>query len=478
MLLASIVVAPTVADELKSDPAQLRLLEVQVPPYLFTEVDTPLTVRWRGRNLPGKGTAELTVTIDGRTVVQKTLDPDGTDRRVTVTFRATDPNHRVRPDFVVALRPTARDSGGPRDTLTIPVRIVETKIKVLCVEDARRRQLGPLQELLQKDPRFDARFFLLNGDPKVAQSGPPYLAEYPKFRERLLREKYNVILLGDAPVDFFSNDQREGLREFVDRGGGMVLMAGRQHLPAEYAVMHLKTLLPVALPERPPDPEARAEPFTPELTEAGRRAGWLTLADGAEANRAAWKKLPALSWYYPSVGLVADADVLLAHPRDKAGEDPAPILAVQAVRKGQVAYLATDETWRWRGAPGEPFARLWGALVVELGVHSLLGEQAPRAFVSYDRSKLFVGMQDTFYIRVFDGQHRRATLRKGNVQLVYLEDTRDIRTGVEVVVEFVRQGEYAVRITHERAGQYELRVHNRPTETFRYRVEAAAPKEP
>ena len=96
------------------------------------------------------------------------------------------------------------------------------------------------------------------------------------------------------------------------------------------------------------------------------------------------------------------ATVLLAHPTKRAGDDPMPILAVQRYGRGQVAWVGSDETWRWRFRPGvAQHRRLWGQLTSSLGMSHLIGH-ASRVQVETDRGEYAVGDRAQIIARVLD----------------------------------------------------------------------------
>src|SRR5262249_52905756 len=155
--------------------------------------------------------------------------------------------------------------------------------------------------------------------------------------------------------------------------GGLVVIAGRQHMPAKYEKMQtdpqkkspLAELLPVDFirVDFPIESDARPQPFNPELTELGERdiSKMLWLGDTVEENRQIWRTLRGFHWHYPVPGVRALGSVLLKHPRVKmAGDQPMPLIVSQPVGKGQVLFLACDETWRWRSNTEDKYyARFW-----------------------------------------------------------------------------------------------------------------------
>src|SRR5207244_10931084 len=91
------------------------------------------------------------------------------------------------------------------------------------------------------------------------------------------------------------------LRDVVNEGGGLVTIAGRQHLPATYGTTPLTEVLPVEfLPVKfAADAEARPQPYVPVLSEVGQRRDMLALADSGPESLRRRAGLPRLYWHHP-----------------------------------------------------------------------------------------------------------------------------------------------------------------------------------
>ena len=137
-----------------------------------------------------------------------------------------------------------------------PVRIVDGKVKVLYVENLPRREYKFIQPVLDRDRRVLARFFLIEGDPKLAQnkpdpvSGAMFLDRFPdNFPDAASidpdQRPYDLLILGDVPITTLGKDGPRAIQKFVKEGGGLILIAGQQHAPAEYVASPLAEVLPV-----------------------------------------------------------------------------------------------------------------------------------------------------------------------------------------------------------------------------------------
>src|SRR5262249_14806593 len=148
-----------------------------------------------------------------------------------------------------------------------------------------------------RDRRVAAEFWLAGGDPRMLK-GPPFLPEFPP-RDKLFA--YDLVILGDVPAAALGAERQAALQDFVREGGGLVVIAGRQHMPSGYDNTPLAELLPAEFlaAKFSADPTARPQPFAVLPTPAGERSEMLALADTADESLRAWKELPGFHWHYP-----------------------------------------------------------------------------------------------------------------------------------------------------------------------------------
>src|SRR5258706_1978468 len=155
------------------------------------------------------------------------------------------------------------------------------------------------------------------------------------------------------------------LRDFVrGRGGGMLFVAGEQHMPHSYRETPLADILPVTLGGVGDlqDPNENRilqddlnDGYRLRLTTIGQQHPIFRFAPEDAENAAILQELSLL--HYASVGyrLKAATEVLATHPvlaaRRNAGEvgEEFHALVVQSfVGTGRVMFFGFDETWRWR----------------------------------------------------------------------------------------------------------------------------------
>ena len=89
----------------------------------------------------------------------------------------------------------------------------------------------------------------------------------------------------------------------------------------------------------------------------------------------AWDALGPLPWYQPAVAIQPSATVLAEHPTATCGGGrKQPLIAIRQYGRGEVVYLAFNETWRLRKAHGEElYRRFWKELMWRLALNHALG---------------------------------------------------------------------------------------------------------
>src|SRR5205085_983161 len=148
---------------------------------------------------------------------------------------------------------------------------------------------------------IEPTFLLVQADPKAAQAGPPFLPSFPATREKFFDARYNVVILGDVASGYLGKEHMEWIKEFVQNRGGLVVVAGRQHMPSTYENTPLAEVLPgeFEVKKFPIDTEVRTQEYPVTLTDVGQRSDMLSLADTPEENLKEWAKLPGFHWQYP-----------------------------------------------------------------------------------------------------------------------------------------------------------------------------------
>ncbi|HET6422982.1 MAG TPA: hypothetical protein VFG20_04820, partial [Planctomycetaceae bacterium] len=167
-----------------------------------------------------------------------------------------------------------------------------------------------------------------------------------------------------------------------------------------------------------------------QLTTEGARQTFLQFATDAETNRAIWSVLPGATWAIegePKPGATVWAQGQPARTGDDESKRNIPLLVHQHYGLGQVVWLATDSTWRWRLRAGDQFHhRFWGQLARWAATTKL---SAGNEFVQFGtlRSTYAVGEAVTVQARWSAGFARQHPDRQPKVELFRDEQPLDAR---------------------------------------------------
>ena len=457
-----------------SEGGNLQLKDVVVADTIFFEDQIAVPLRWRAQGFK-KGTVQLTLTLGGKVVAEKDVPVTaGDDLREVLTFTLPKGKQREENvDLVATIK--LKDNDAFKDSMKRPLRIIDSKVKVLYVENAPRWEYKFLQPALIRDRRIDAKFILVAADADTlkppASLNPEQRAQWPYLQTFPTRDKlleYDLVILGDVstagPKGYLKTQQLEWLREFVEEHrGGLIVLAGRQHMPAEYVDTPLTEVLPVEfLPVQfKADIEKRTQPFSAVLTDVGLRSDMLALADTPDENLKTWASLPGFHWHYPVTKLRPGATSLLAHPLAKMGEQPMPLLAQHYFGRGLVMFVGTDETWRWRfNAQDKHFVRFWGQLIYQAGLPHMLGNNSSRVQLALERSEAVLNRPGSIYARLLDKDFRPLKEKQVAAMIHYLDAKAGQQRERPIQLERVegREGEYRALLPHDLPGRFEIKV--------------------
>lgn len=454
-----------------SESGILALRDAAIPDSIFYDDTVTIPVSFRARGFKPGTKLVVSASLGGKVVASRDVGISNEDVKtesLSFTVEKKPGARETQADMVVSVR--AKDDPSFVDEIKRPVQIVDRRVKVLMIDGSPRWEFKFLMPALLRDRRVEATFWLADGDERLQKSAP-FIAEFPP-RDRLFG--YDLIILGDVPSGALGPERQQWLQDYVREGGGLVVIAGRNHMPAAYDATPLDEVLPIEfIPVQfAEDPTARPVPFRPEMTAAGERSEILSLADNADENRKIWKDLPGFYWHYPATKLRPGATTLLAHPTLKLSDGPMPVMAMQYYGKGQVLFAATDESWRWRFDDEEKlYARFWGQVIYRLGLPHLMGN-ARRVQMALERGEAVLGRPGYVYARLLDADFKPLTVERvtGTMQRMDGESGRETKNTVNFDAVPGRPGEYRTFLSHDAPGRYEIKVTKPEAATFAFQV--------
>lgn len=348
------------------NPRDLSITVMADAPYAFAEDPVLLRASVEQHGFDGQPAA---VTLMSGDQVLQTRDvelPAGGEPAV-VHFEAR-PGEPGRKRYTIKAEPLPGELTAQNNTAGTEIQAVKQPIHLLYVERWPRWQYRFLRNALLRDPRFDCRFVLLTEDP-TAPADERRTASFPSSEEEL--KAFDVIVLGDLAPQDLSPQQWQWTRDHVvDRGAGMVLIAGPVYMPAAFVDREIGPLLPFerVIAGGVDD----ADPFRLAPTSLGRHHPMMRWGE-EDNSKSIWEGLPTLQWLVEIADVKPGAVVLAERP--VAGAQPSPLVLYQRVGRGSVLFVGTDETWKWRFEVGNRyFYGFWGHAFQHVGMPHRIGQ--------------------------------------------------------------------------------------------------------
>jgi hypothetical protein len=265
--------------------------------------------------------------------------------------------------LTVAVAPLDGEATPDNNSQTVAVEVSDRKARALVVDHAARWDFRFIDHAIQRDTGFESRMLLTGGiDPAAATQGDA--AGLPADVDEWA--KYDVVVLGDLPAGVLDERRQRALVEAVStRGTGVVFQPGGRHLPREYAGAPLATLFPVEIDFAANAGAATVEatgfkPLSMKVTARGAMHPAFALGDDAARNRSRWNSMQP---FFRAAAATAPkpAATVLAEVDSPGGRGAVVLIAEAPFGSGRVAWIGTDETFRWRRNVGDQlFWRFWG----------------------------------------------------------------------------------------------------------------------
>ena len=313
----------------------------------------------------------------GRVLDERTEAP-GADHRVRATLMGTR-TEAGDANWEVVILPEGQDADAANDVRALRVNFVDRPLRVLYVDGWPRWEYRYLKNLLLREEGFESSVMLLSADRDFAQEGTAPIARLPATETEFA--PFDVVVIGDVPGGFMDDARQRILREQVARrGAGVLWIGGERATPGSWRGTPLEDLLPF----RGSLEVARwDEPVTMRPTPLANRLGLLELGDASSgwpgdlgAGGAGWARL---EWAQridardlkPTVETWATAEPATPTAKSVA----MPLVVSMRFGAGSVAYVGTDETWRWRHGRGETLPeRFWIQIIRHLARGGLRGD--------------------------------------------------------------------------------------------------------
>lgn len=371
--------------------------------------------------------------------------------------------------FRVSVPPVEDETLRDDNAVEVGVHIAPEKIRVLYVDSYPRYEYRYLHTLLQRsDVNLATQSFLLSATPDFPQESSrdlPSLTSVPTGRKELL-DNYDVVILGDVNPYAISPDPSRceefmaSVHEFVERGGGLMLIAGEYDNPRSFEGTPLEELLPVVV-----DTAAGSgiegtltRTWRPRLEDPADPHEVVRLLSDERTNRALWEDeggLAGFYWYSPVLRAKPGAQVLLRHPEDGNASGRYPLLVAGWFPAGRVLFVGFDESWRWQYRFGTRYhERFWRNSVRWVAL-SRLRSGDRRVQIDALKARYDLDERVTLEARVLDEDYRPSEIHEQTARLTAPDGTTS-----EIRLERVpdRPGLYRANFELDRPGLYSAAV--------------------
>jgi len=317
--------------------------------------------------------------VDRQTI---TAGKPGENQRVILAWRPTRGG-----SFSLTVRIFPRDDEASTDNnqRTITLQVREQRLKILLAAGEPNYDYRFLKDLLQREASVELRVLLQDADVEFRETNARgetiSLPLFPLSIEEL--KTYAAIILCDIDPRRCGQAAGKNLSDYVNSGGGLIMLPGQRHWPAVVRVSDFAELLPVGLEQANWSP-ALTDPklaWRSEPTPLGQTKATLQLGDKPADNERWWReRLDPLYQRLQGLRLKTAAQVLV---NSVGGESTTtePLVITRYTGAGQVVFHASDETWRWRARHGGPaYVRYWMQTLRQLGRAGLDAQDTARLF--------------------------------------------------------------------------------------------------
>lgn len=403
-------------------PDDLDLAGLIVQEVVFADDLVPLRVQVDSHGYE-KRTAVLAIELEGAEVARKSIVLSGRPQLEELSFKAGSTSGAATLEVTVS--PLPDEASIENNTIRTSIRVVDEKIKVVCIEGSPRWEYRYLRAVLKRDPRLDPTFITTEGDRDLARASKEHIGRFPDDEARAF--DYDLVILGDVQASVFTPTQLSLMERLVrERGASLVMLAGHKHAPVEYLDTPLAAALPVRIEQG--QWEEVGQDVHPVLTDEGRQGTVMTLEEVEAKNAALWANVKPLVRVAPLVGPKPGAKVLAQLSDSTQWSEPYPLVAWQRYGAGKTMFVGTDRLWRLRSGEGDVYhARFWGQTIQFLTLSRLLGENR-RIRLTVAPAQIPLGASVDLYAHVVDELYQPLVAPAFRVEVAPLDDESESET--------------------------------------------------
>ncbi|WP_411827533.1 hypothetical protein [Luteolibacter sp. AS25] len=331
------------------------LHHISAPRYTLYTDRIPIEAMVSGIGCKGE-TAKLQLLL-GETVLSEetiTFASEVSDHRVDFSWK---PGSVGSYDLHVNVEILNNEASETNNSSSIQADTIDDKQRIFIADDRPRWETRYLLNIFNRTKRIEHTSILFQ--PATSRQQPPAL---PYALETW--QNFGLVVLGDLSPDQLTPEHQQALKEYVNLGGKLVVIAGDNSMPAAFNGQPLMELLPIE-PRPIYDPEKRGVSLS--LSAEGRFATMLRLEEDPATNNSLWPyfshKMPIYDLSPYSVAKPSATVLVEANMRSGTSntEKPRAYLSWHQYGKGMVAYLASPTTYHLRFRLGDQYHyRFWG----------------------------------------------------------------------------------------------------------------------
>ncbi len=441
-------------------PPDLAILDVKGPDTVYFESNVKGTVELKD-DMPAGKPFSLKIELDGKVLWEKKLVTEQRSLRavafdfpikelVQSELQKRDKEIKFN-SLPFTLKVTASEMAGERtvdnNVGVLRFSAITERPKVLIVDGRPRWEFRYLRNLFERDQKWEVNSLLTGagGEYRALVRGNKS-GQFPTDLETLY--SYQLICLGDIPLQTFTQKEQEWLRLFVEqRGGGLIFVDGPREQLSHYLTTPLKALFPVEWQG------AALEGTTLRLQFAakGNAQAAASLVADPESNAEIWANLKGPHWS-ASVQALPGSETLLELV---AGGKASPAIVFRRYGAGRVLYSSFEESWRWRYEVGDLYhQRFWNQVAKWIMEPPFPVQDR---YVSLDSGAITYAPGDTAEVRVRLRDAQGRLKLSGKADAVLLRDGRKVAT-VALNSDDSGSGILRGRTAELEEGDYEVKV--------------------
>lgn len=391
--------------------------------------------------------------------------------------------------YQVAVEPIQGEFTSENNFDEFEVNVTRNEIELLLADEMPRWEYRYLAQLFRRDEKVQCDELLYRprmiatGDRESTKTLPVTLEDW---------NKYDVVILGDLPPEHFPVAAQESLLEYLkQRGGTLVLIAGREAMPQSYRQSILNEIVPVNPSETAPTSAGSSYAF--RLTEEGREHPALMIAESDQATQIAWDFVNQFSpvqevssWRNPKPSAHTLISVVDRNSRNPAAEVKTnAFLCWQPVGRGRVVYLSGPETYRLRFLRGDQFHhRFWGQLLRWAIASDLMtGSEFVRIrsdktrYLSHETARVTVQLNDAEERPVSAGQLELRVISTDYERTIPLIPSEDVPGSYFAVINRLPPGVYRAEPIGEAVTNLQQQSPSNESASASFTVQTKLPRE-